>query len=251
MFNILSDNASITSALSITCIVREIKRTGCIEINTYTQYPEVFKNSPHVTSSNYISNWLDHKHVGEDIIHVDTDDVDNDNDNHINISLCNDIGIQCLDMHPELYIGKNELEDCRISHGLPEDYILAIPESLELGSMMGRITTHINYPVYYINKITPVFGGIPITPYNIRDTLSIVSNARCVVTSRVDSILHIAAALNIPTVVLVKDMVTAVKYTYPSRQLVLVYGSIEKLNYQCLVSSMNNVISGTRGIVSM
>ena len=250
MINIYSHNVALNGAFGITCMLREIKRTGHIDINVYTYYPDVFKNNPYVSNTEYARDWWPHLHIGEDSIEVNSSNILTDG--HINITLCENIGIQCLDIHPELYMGKDEVDDSITSHGLPNEYILIASEEPPIANAIGDITSNVKYPVYYmLTKIAKVPGGIPIDHYNIRDLFSIVSKAKCIVTSRIDSIIHVASALNVPTLVLLDNIVDARNYAYPCRQLILVYNSIDKLNRNCLVSNMENVISGARGIISL
>jgi hypothetical protein len=254
MISIGIDSRSIRRTLSLSCVAREVRRVSSEGVHLYSYYPELFLNNPNVATSNYYGHCR--------VLELPEAVVE-----HSNYYYCRDIGVEAVDIHPELYLGKDELSQARVIYDLPTKYIV-ICADLWYNDRWEEVVRAMKVPVLQLRgpADTYVNGCIDIVGTTLRKSCSIIAQAQLVICG-VGDYMEIAAATNTPAVILYGGAEPT--YTgYPTRHL-LVSTSIEcapcsnpvdcnrdmvcmeRIKPGHIISSVEKIGRGITGVISL
>ena len=272
------NDIGIGGALSLSCVVREVKRVSQVDIDLYSYHPSLFINNPLIVSSKYFTD--DPSRV------LSTPPMlEQDRDKHYNYYYCKDIGIEPIDIHPEMYITSYEKSHVRMIYDLPKEYIVLHAQPSNIHYELGKTTRWTNTKDWYPERWEEVVKKMKMPVLQVRtkeepyihgciDTLGTSIIQACAIIAQAQLLIgcvsysmHVAAATGTKAVVLYGGREFPTQTGYPKRHMLL-YSSMdcspcykteceyrrvcmEKINVAHVTSAAEKALQGKVGMVSI
>jgi len=225
------DEIGIGGSLTLSCVAREIKRLSpTMSIELYSYHPELFRGNPHIVSNNYFTD--------APCRNIHSPEMkEQSRDKHYNYYYCQDIGVEPADIHPEIYISKNEIIMVRAKYDLPDKFLVLHAQPSNVKKEHGRTSRWTTTKDWYLdrweevvrNSKSPVYqlrtedepyvhGCIDSVGTTVREACTIISLSKMVLCC-VSYSMHVAAATKTPAVVVYGGREYPVQTGYPTRHI--------------------------------
>lgn len=232
------DEIGIGGSLTLSCVARELKRIApSTNIHIYSRHPELFLGNPNVSSANYYTAAPSRE------IHSPRME-DQSKDKHYNYYYCMDLGIDPVDIHPEMYLSRDEVDTTRCIYDLPKEYIVLHAQPSNIKVEYGRtarwtttkdwyperweeVVRKMKVPVYQVRtKEEPyIHGCIDTVGTTVREACTIIAQSKLLL-GCVSYSMHVAAATRKPAVILCGGREFPTQTCYPSRHI-QIYAPLE------------------------
>ena len=269
------DEIGIGGALTLSCVAREIKRVSPnTRIDLYSYHPELFRGNPHIVSNNYFTDAPCRNIHSPEML-------DQDRSKHFNYYYCMDMGVEPVDIHPELYLSKNELTIARMKYDLPKKFVVLHAQPSNIHRELGRDSRWTTTKDWYLERWEEVVANTPLPVYQVRvpeepyihgciDTVGTTVRDACSIISMATLLLgcvsysmHVASATNTKAVIIYGARELPYQTGYPDRHICITSSICEggpcylvgdcKLDRVCMdkihpehvVSAMGRILEGT------
>jgi ADP-heptose:LPS heptosyltransferase len=230
--NLGYDDIGIGGALTLSCVVRELRKVSNIEIDLYSYHPELYINNPYITSNNYFTD-------GACMNLSSPSMLEQDKDKHYNYYFCKDIGIEPTDIHPELYLTSSELLEVKSLYDLPDRYLVlhAQPSNIHYdhnkttrwtttkdwySDRWEEVVNKVDMPVFQVrtNDEPYIHGCIDTIGTTVRQACCIIAQSQCTMCCSSYSAV-VSAATRVRAVVIYGGRDHPVQTGYPTRHIQL------------------------------